>query len=257
LGSVRYSLPLLVLTIAATTSAVSQANLNIQNKKPETPVLNLPYTADYDVRSVQHLADGTTIVRHISGHAVRSSAGIERLEGTLVPSTPGSNTPTTQIWILDRTQHTAILLNTKLKTATLTRLPPDATATVGFLPATPGQTPAQNLAKPQDMTTDNLEPRTQDGIALVGRRVTGTIPAGAIGNEEPFQVTTETWFSPQLRLMVSRIEHDPRIGERTVAFTNIHTEEPDPTLFQVPPDYKLTEQHTAIPPTPIPIKPTN
>src|ERR1039457_4966299 len=50
--------------------ALTQANLAIQNHKPESPTLNLPYTADYDVSSVQHLADGTTIARHITGHAL-------------------------------------------------------------------------------------------------------------------------------------------------------------------------------------------
>lgn len=253
--SIGKSLAFLAL-MAATRPALTQANLTIQNHKPESPTLNLPYTADYDVSSVQHLADGTTIVRHITGHAARSSAGVERLEGTAIQNNPNANAPGTQIWILDRTQHTAILLNTKLKTATLTRLPPDATVAVSFTPTSPGQQPAPRVPKPENLTTESLGTRVEDGIDLIGRRVTSTIPTGAIGNEEPFLVTTETWSAPQLKLVVSRAEHDPRIGEIDMKMTNLTRNEPDPALFQVPPDYKLTEQHTAMPPTPVPTNPT-
>ena len=242
--------------IAATHPCLSQGKLTIQNHKPETPVLSLPYTADYDISSVQHLSDGTTITRHITGHAARSTAGVERLEGALVSNSPQANTPGTEIWILDRTQHTVVLLNAKLKTAFLTRFPPDSTVTIGFLPPSPSQAP--DRAKLESVNSENLGSRVQDGFVLTGRRVTGTIPAGVVGNEEPFLNTTETWESPRLKLLVSRSEHDPRLGELDMKLTKLRAEEPDPALFQVPPDYKVIEQHPIpTPTTPAPTQPAS
>jgi hypothetical protein len=69
-----------------------------------------------------------------------------------------------------------------------------------------------------------------------------TIPAGKEGNNQPIVITTETWRSNELKLVVRRITNDPRIGISTMELTDIQQGEPDPALFQVPEGYTVKDQ---------------
>jgi hypothetical protein len=52
-------------------------------------------------------------------------------------------------------------------------------------------------------------------------------------------VTTETWHSPKLKVLVMSKSSDPRMGETTYKLTNLSRAEPDPALFQIPADYTI------------------
>jgi hypothetical protein len=65
--------------------------------------------------------------------------------------------------------------------------------------------------------------------------------AGEIGNERPLEVVSERWYSPELQTVVMTKHSDPRFGETTYKLTRIDRREPPPSLFQVPPDYKIVE----------------
>ena len=53
-----------------------------------------------------------------------------------------------------------------------------------------------------------------------------TWAAGSQGNDRPFQVVNETWFSPDLKEMVLSKTIDPRSGENTTKLINISRNEP-------------------------------
>jgi hypothetical protein len=74
-----------------------------------------------------------------------------------------------------------------------------------------------------------------------GTRITTTIPAGDIGNEQPIQIVDERWYSPELQVVVMTRHSDPRFGETTYRLTNIQRGEPSASLFQVPSDYTVKE----------------
>lgn len=78
-----------------------------------------------------------------------------------------------------------------------------------------------------------------------GSRTTVTYPVGAVGNDRPLTTTTETWTSPELKMVVLSKNSDPRSGESTTRLTNISRSEPDPSLFQIPADYEIIEPQTA------------
>jgi hypothetical protein len=86
-----------------------------------------------------------------------------------------------------------------------------------------------------------LEHRTIEGIAVEGRSVSKTIPAGEIGNERPITIVNEEWTSPELKVLVMTHHSDPRSGESTYQLTNIVRGEPDATLFAVPAGYEIRE----------------
>jgi hypothetical protein len=92
--------------------------------------------------------------------------------------------------------------------------------------------------------TEKLDARTFDGVRAEGTRITTTIPAGDIGNEQPIQIIDERWYSPELQVLVMTRHSDPRFGETTYRLTNIQRTEPSPVLFQVPSDYTVKEVPT-------------
>jgi hypothetical protein len=91
-------------------------------------------------------------------------------------------------------------------------------------------------------TTENLGDQTINGIHATGTRITTTIPAGQMGNEQPIQVTSERWYSPELKATVMTKHDDPWAGELKTQFTSVNTSEPDASLFTVPSDYQVVNE---------------
>ena len=96
--------------------------------------------------------------------------------------------------------------------------------------------------RPQ-FATEKLGAQIVEGISAEGTRTTITFPAGAMGNDRPIVVTSETWNSPELQVMLLSRNNDPRSGESIVRVTNISRTEPDPTLFRPPADYQVVEEN--------------
>lgn len=94
---------------------------------------------------------------------------------------------------------------------------------------------------------ENLGRQLMEGVEAEGKRATTTIPAGAIGNELPIEIVTETWYSPELQTTIYNRHNDPRTGESIYRMTNIRRGDPDASLFQVPPDYTVKEMAKPIP----------
>ena len=80
-----------------------------------------------------------------------------------------------------------------------------------------------------------------NGITAEGKKITHTIPAGEMGNAQPITSTIETWYSPDLQVVVQSTRIDPRLGTSSYNLTNIQRSEPAATLFQVPSDYTVQD----------------
>jgi hypothetical protein len=91
-------------------------------------------------------------------------------------------------------------------------------------------------------TSENLGDQTIEGIHATGTRMMTTIPAGGMGNEKPIQVTSERWYSPELKAAILTKHTDPWAGELKTQLTNVNSAEPDSSLFQVPADYKVLDE---------------
>lgn len=100
---------------------------------------------------------------------------------------------------------------------------------------------AVTLAKPENVKSEALGKQVIEGVEAEGTRETFTIPAGEIGNEQPINIVTESWYSPELQVTVMRKHTDPRNGEMTYRLTNLRRGEPDHSLFEVPADYTVKE----------------
>ena len=115
-------------------------------------------------------------------------------------------------------------------------------------PAKPASSPAPSLADAPQVSRDSLGTQTIEGLLVQGTRTTAVYPVGAFGNDRPLTVTTETWRSPELQPTLLLKISDPRSGETTIRLTNISRSEPDPSLFQVPAGYEITDAG----PSPVP-----
>jgi hypothetical protein len=87
--------------------------------------------------------------------------------------------------------------------------------------------------------TTQLGDKHFDGVRAEGKSTVWTIPAGKIGNRNPINITSETWYSPELQVTVHSRYHDPRTGETVYRLANIRRAEPSAELFKVPEDYKV------------------
>jgi hypothetical protein len=94
----------------------------------------------------------------------------------------------------------------------------------------------------RNFAEEKLPPQTIEGVLAEGVRRTTTIPTGAQGNDRPFNIVSETWTAPDLKLMVLSKNDDPRSGESVTKLMNISRNEPDPTLFQPPADYQIVDE---------------
>jgi hypothetical protein len=101
---------------------------------------------------------------------------------------------------------------------------------------------------------ESLGTQTIEGVTAEGTRLTFTVPAGEIGNTLPMELVRETWYSPELQVVVMSKFRDPRSGETTYRLTTLSRSEPDHSLFGVPADYNVSEGKKPLPIKPKPMK---
>jgi hypothetical protein len=89
---------------------------------------------------------------------------------------------------------------------------------------------------------ESLGKKNIEGVIADGMRNSETIEVGAIGNDRPFQVVNEHWFSEELGMTVYSKHSDPRTGDEIFRVTNIHRGDPPAYLFQAPAETHSTTE---------------
>lgn len=87
----------------------------------------------------------------------------------------------------------------------------------------------------------DLGTREFSGVKAQGHQRSYEIPAGEIGNRNPITVSSETWTSPDLQMLVYHKRSDPRSGEMVYRLEDLKREEPAAALFTVPSDYTVRD----------------
>ncbi len=234
---------------------------------PGRVVKNAPFSGDVVTQTTQTLADGSHIKQSTTVHVYRDSEGRTRREETLnlngLAVGANNGTPAQMVFLNDPVARTSYALDVTKRTATKTgRGPRPADAQQGGANAdNAGRGPRPRMGagpgggqgpRPQIMQgrvfftgtnvkTESLGTQMIEGVQAQGTRTTRTIPAGQVGNEQPLQIVTESWYSPDLQMVVMRKSSDPRRGETVTQLTNVNRGEPSSTLFQVPADFTVTE----------------
>ena len=226
---------MIVFTAAAVLSAQTIGGLvEITSSNMPAAVAGAPYSADALTTTTQ--ANGEP--KRVRQKVYRDSKGRTRQEtdppGEISISDPVSQTVTT----LDPRTHTAraaqaIFFRTGIEA-------PLATAAPGIDPQLSGPSdspvvitgrmilPGGTQAGAPEI--EQIGTQVIDGITAQGTRRTVKTPAGP--------AVDETWYSTDLHVNVMTRHSDPG-GETTFRLTNIQRAEPDPALFQLPPDYTI------------------
>ncbi len=254
-------------------------------------VKGAPYTADAVTETVQTLANGTHITHQSTAQLARDSEGRTRREQTLDvvgPWSTGGESPKL-IMLNDPVAGVSFHLDPKTNTAVkipLTKsamLPPplDQAPKVFFFqsldgpPGGPAMPPMKTAAEstaiaagglatasisalkmkePGEVKTESLGQQTIEGVSVTGTRTTRTISAGVIGNDQPIEIISETWYSSDLQMVILSKHSDPQIGETTYRLSNIQQAEPPHSLFEVPANYTIREEKPVVieqaPPSP-------
>jgi len=89
---------------------------------------------------------------------------------------------------------------------------------------------------------ESLGKQMMEGVNAEGTRYVSMIEVGAIGNDRPIQISSESWYSPDLQMVIMSKHSDPRTGDESFRLTNISRGEPAAYLFQLPVGYQLTER---------------
>lgn len=123
-------------------------------------------------------------------------------------------------------------------------LPPAPSGPMGALPPLPPMPGIHTMrfestAKLGKGVTTPLGMKDFDGVKAEGRSTVWTIPAGEVGNRNPINITSESWYAPELQVTVYSRHNDPRTGETVYRLAGIKRGEPAAQLFKVPEEYSL------------------
>ena len=105
-----------------------------------------------------------------------------------------------------------------------------------------GAGPQATMNQRPEVSSESLGTNTIQGVFVEGRLTKITYPTGMFGNDRPIVSTSESWYSPELKLMVLTKSSDPRSGEMTRTLSDLNRAEPDPALFQIPPGYQVVDE---------------
>jgi hypothetical protein len=199
-------------------------------------VTGAPYSAQAVTQFTQTLANGDHIQHTTTAQMARDSAGRTRTERSFgaLGSLSGGRGAGRTVMIFDPVASKSYVLDASSKTARSTAIPAPRSSSQGESRLRPNREHAS--AK-----TDDLGTQVMQGVSAQGKRLTRVIPAGVAGNEKDIEIVTETWFSPDLQLVVMSKTSDPRYGETVYQLSSVTRAEPDPALFLVPSDYTVKE----------------
>jgi hypothetical protein len=201
-------------------------------------VTGAPYKADVAATSVQTLADGNIIQRTTTGVVARDSPG-RTYSSETITGMFGQTGTKTMTFISDPVAGYVYTLNAATKTAM--RRPLRAHNGTGANARAEWSGHTGTRPADSNVVSSTMNAQIVNGVNAEGKTVTHTIPAGSMGNEKPIVATTETWYSPELQVVISSKRVDPREGTSAYAITNIQRTEPPATLFQVPSDYTIKD----------------
>jgi hypothetical protein len=223
-------------------------------------VKGAPYAADAVTERLQTLSDGNRISHKNTSQVFRDADGRVRREQSfgMIGNWVSADHPEKTIFINDPVAGTHYILDPENQTATKMKLDKDAMekgvkAESGeenvedediFIAPAPGPAFKQTMRyknNNENTRTESLGKQNMEGVEVEGSRRITTIPEGEIGNERPIEIISEKWYSPELKIYVMTKHTDPRFGETTYRLTNIRRGDQDPSLFQVPAGYKVTE----------------
>ena len=234
------------LTISSAGQVADSAVDSTKREEPRyTP--RLPATATFKITKVKAGADGEAVTREWT--EVLAYTRRWQMHSTSTVPEAGSDTPGTQVEVLDREARTISRWNVPGQQVTVTNLPAQVPGAPLCATHPIWEDPVEFpdwMKKPHGghkPVNQSLGIRTILGIEARGSRTTFTNPGG-VGNEETFGWTQEVWMAtqPGVGLLVRTITDYPWSGKTTRELVDIDMNEPNPSVFQPPAGYATVKK---------------
>ena len=218
--------------------------LGFEGMHPGKVVKGAPFSATATSDTTQTLQDGNTIHRTTKSNLYRDGEGRSRREITFSGFGPlqAAGKTRTMTMINDPVAGAHYMLDPDQKVAhkMLAHGSKDG-AGPGKMFNDKGLGRLHRQEDAANVATESLGTQSINGVNVEGTRVTHTIPAGQIGNDQPIHIVFERWYSPDLQMVIKSSRTDPRFGTTTYTVSNIQRTEPAAAMFTVPSDYTVKE----------------
>ena len=205
------------------------------------PKANAPFVATAKTVWVKIMPDNSTITTENHRYLARDMDGriFQERRGFVSVPNDGKQEPQLQAMEYgDPLEHSYYSCNPYAKTCALGRY---FVPTMSLIPS--GLQPDGTTY----LTRENLGEDTFEGLDVQRSRETYTYYKQTIGNTNTILRVVDYWYSPLLDINVKVVRHDPRDGEQTLWLTDISLTAPDPTVFQVPAEYKIIDYRHLVP----------
>jgi len=203
-------------------------------------VTGKPFQAKFTITRVEMLPNNT-ITNTVTGIVARDGDGSTYRDVTLPAIGPwaSSGKPQEFVYIKNVTKLTDFIVDVSKGTyREFSSRPPhsaggDHDPGWGPHPGSKGGGPGNESVTDNGSATYS-DPGTGTSYKVDDRKVTRTIPAGQIGNQNDLVITSERWYSADLDLVLQETRSDPRFGNSTYQVSNIGPPSvsfvPDPSL---------------------------
>ena len=225
---ILYSVAISAQTNAASSKALSGNGVD--------RILKAPYSAQRRFLSIEKLTDGTTKRSQTGGSEARDSLGRTYSAGerhwTYLDQGKSVLKSEMLYRINDPISNTEKRWDSTTKEVKVIHWPKGAS----------GGVPANSLnafLNPEipGTTVEQLGAKTIEGVVAQGTRSTYVAASAPGQNGKPVSVIHESWYCPELKIVLLEINDDPRSGTTRNELLDIRRGEPDVARYRPPADY--------------------
>jgi len=192
-----------------------------------------PFSGDMVVERVQIMGDGTRIARPRRIYKMRrDSQGRTRTEIWEAPYQPGESGGFTLTEIHDPMEGFYYVLDEQNRVTHRVLL--------ATLPSKGPPTVASSKARPE-RSSESLGAMDIEGIHAEGTKTTITFPVGAADDDRPYIEIQESWYSPELKMVV-RSRFSDLARDDTTKLINVSRAEPEGSGFKPPAGYTIVNE---------------
>jgi hypothetical protein len=203
------------------------------------PVPGAPFSGVIVVERtiIPHSGDSALNLKTVRDVARDSQGRIYNVFRQFEPASDNTTPPVVRIHFYDPQTRSYSYLYPQQKTYTTGTVHHPPAAEPADLIASPAgsSSPLNQFTKDEDLGTQSIS-----GVSAHGVRQIQTIPAESSNTGKEIVLTDEYWYAEDLHMNVAVKHDDPRTGRVSMTLTQVTRTEPDPSIFQIPDDYKMT-----------------
>jgi hypothetical protein len=205
-------------------------------------VLNAPYSAERRFTSIDTKADGTTNPTETGGSEARDSQGRTYSAGERLWTYIDHGKSVLKREMLyrvdDPVANTETRWDSTSKEVKVIHLPKNTSDGNAPEAGCPSVCPDIDDSF---FKVEKLGRRMIEGVEADGERKSYTVPVEQGHNDHPIVVVHETWYCPELKIIVLETNNDPRSGQTTSQLLNVIRGEPDVSKYRPPADYIVND----------------